>query len=342
MTLTAPYGQNNYMGEYANDAACLTFIQAQKWDSTKNGSGNPENGMWYYNTTDHLIHEYRNGAWLTEFNTNGAELILSDGEGFYADSDYVYAKSKGGVVARLYDADASADIRVGQLQLQYYSLLPAYNVWAKMKAALIGTTESAMYIEDYLKLTSGTHINEFSTDGTLAGNSDLAVPTEKAVKTYADLAIKKTESIQVAAFRTHVANGASYASVYCSPRIVMPSADADASCFLSFHIPSWFPTGKVKVRIKFYVSSGGTYSVGWYAACYTNGTAITTIAYNVLNNDTSKDFIGASANIVYLNAVTITDADIVPGSTFTLQITSDASNARELHILDAWIEPDFT
>ena len=27
-------------------------------------------------------------------------------------------------------------------------------------------------------------INEFSTDGTLGGNSDLAVPTEKAIKTY--------------------------------------------------------------------------------------------------------------------------------------------------------------
>ena len=33
-------------------------------------------------------------------------------------------------------------------------------------------------------LVSGTSINEFSTDGTLAGDSDNAVPTEKAVKTY--------------------------------------------------------------------------------------------------------------------------------------------------------------
>tara|TARA_B100000282_G_scaffold116903_1_gene83131 strand:+ start:1944 stop:3737 length:1794 start_codon:yes stop_codon:yes gene_type:complete len=35
-----------------------------------------------------------------------------------------------------------------------------------------------------VKLENGTRIDEFSTDGTLAGNSDLAVPTEKAVKTY--------------------------------------------------------------------------------------------------------------------------------------------------------------
>lgn len=35
-------------------------------------------------------------------------------------------------------------------------------------------------------LSSGTTINELSVDGTLAGNSDDAVPTEKAVKTYVD------------------------------------------------------------------------------------------------------------------------------------------------------------
>ena len=35
-------------------------------------------------------------------------------------------------------------------------------------------------------LFNGTGINEFSTDGTLAGDSDDAVPTEKAVKTYVD------------------------------------------------------------------------------------------------------------------------------------------------------------
>jgi len=37
-----------------------------------------------------------------------------------------------------------------------------------------------------LTLVSGEAINEFSSDGTLAGDSDLAVPTEKAVKTYID------------------------------------------------------------------------------------------------------------------------------------------------------------
>jgi len=36
---------------------------------------------------------------------------------------------------------------------------------------------------------SGATINEFSTDGTMAGNSDAAVPTEKAVRTYVASAV---------------------------------------------------------------------------------------------------------------------------------------------------------
>lgn len=42
-------------------------------------------------------------------------------------------------------------------------------------------------LADSLTLNSGTDwINEFSKDGTLVGNSDKAIPTEKAIKTYVD------------------------------------------------------------------------------------------------------------------------------------------------------------
>jgi hypothetical protein len=46
-------------------------------------------------------------------------------------------------------------------------------------------------IQDVLGLTLqyGTNINEFSIDGTLSGNSDDVIPTEKAVKTYVDNAV---------------------------------------------------------------------------------------------------------------------------------------------------------
>lgn len=45
------------------------------------------------------------------------------------------------------------------------------------------------YVGGTLILASGTSVNEFSIDGTLAGASDDAAPTEKAVKTYADTKI---------------------------------------------------------------------------------------------------------------------------------------------------------
>jgi hypothetical protein len=44
-----------------------------------------------------------------------------------------------------------------------------------------GTTAS-----NAIKLATGSAVNEFSIDATLADNSDLAIPTEKAVKTYVD------------------------------------------------------------------------------------------------------------------------------------------------------------
>ena len=47
-----------------------------------------------------------------------------------------------------------------------------------------------------LTAESGTNVNEFSIDGTLAGNSDDALPTEKAVKTYVDAQISASDSLQ--------------------------------------------------------------------------------------------------------------------------------------------------
>jgi len=52
-----------------------------------------------------------------------------------------------------------------------------------------GLTQRAKIDSEGLTLQLGTSVNEFSTDGTLFGNSDDAVPTEKAVKTYVDTQI---------------------------------------------------------------------------------------------------------------------------------------------------------
>ena len=49
-----------------------------------------------------------------------------------------------------------------------------------------------MQVWSPLYLGTGTGVSEFSIDGTFAGNSDDAVPTEKAAKTYADTKIPKS------------------------------------------------------------------------------------------------------------------------------------------------------
>ena len=50
----------------------------------------------------------------------------------------------------------------------------------------VGDIAGAAIVGTSLTGASGASITEFSTDGTLAGNSDTATPTEKAVKTYVD------------------------------------------------------------------------------------------------------------------------------------------------------------
>ncbi|GAB4192906.1 MAG: hypothetical protein Fur006_37590 [Coleofasciculaceae cyanobacterium] len=49
--------------------------------------------------------------------------------------------------------------------------------------------QAKLEVNGNLKLQQGVAVNEFSNDGTLSNNSDLALPTQKAVKTYVDTEI---------------------------------------------------------------------------------------------------------------------------------------------------------
>lgn len=63
MSLTSPYKQHNYIGEYLNEASALAYIQANKWDSNGDGTGNPQPGMLYFNTTDNRIYVRSGTSW---------------------------------------------------------------------------------------------------------------------------------------------------------------------------------------------------------------------------------------------------------------------------------------
>ncbi|MBD2681496.1 MULTISPECIES: hypothetical protein [Nostoc] len=67
----------------------------------------------------------------------------------------------------------------------------AIKTYADTKALLAGSATqdfqtNNLTVNSNLKLQQGVTVNKISNDGTLAGNSDLAIPTEKAIKTYAD------------------------------------------------------------------------------------------------------------------------------------------------------------
>jgi hypothetical protein len=64
------------------------------------------------------------------------------------------------------------------------------SIWALMNSpGSIGSVNPDTGEFTSLELPTGATINEFSTDGTLADDSDTVVPTERAVKTYVDTAI---------------------------------------------------------------------------------------------------------------------------------------------------------
>jgi hypothetical protein len=73
MPLTRPYGQHNYLGEYANDNEVLQFIRNNKWDTLFDGTGNPHYGMMYYDTTLNTLKLYVPDYWkdmTTSVNTS--------------------------------------------------------------------------------------------------------------------------------------------------------------------------------------------------------------------------------------------------------------------------------
>ncbi len=64
-----------------------------------------------------------------------------------------------------------------------YLAVAVVALWQPTKDALAALQHQSILSQDF---SGGNLVNEFSTDGTLSGDSDLAVPTEKAVKAYAD------------------------------------------------------------------------------------------------------------------------------------------------------------
>ncbi|MBU0599142.1 hypothetical protein KKF61_09245, partial [Patescibacteria group bacterium] len=223
---------------------------------------------------------------------------------------------------------------------------------------------------DFLGFALGTYINEFSIDGALAGNSDDALPTEQAVKTYvathaaiaaahhpapSDTAFAaswdavttiapsknavydrlKQAPRYASATQWEYFNGAVWGVGYGYGIIALPLSDANARFTCIIHIPDDYPgtSGYVKVHYMMSVANQA-YSGLWYISSFTTGEAASS---NILNGSTGYDF-AASTAVWKMQTNSINMAGIAAGETLGIRFDSDALNSTALYIVEAWLQ----
>jgi len=124
----------------------------------------------------------------------GATLVVDLGttsQVFGVDGDSRLELNQTADTAKLYAGasvvvDANPDVQVFGIGTDTYLTI---DQTANTIVVTDNNTNVATFAEAGLTLQAGATIDEFSIDGTLAGDSDTAVPTEQAVKTYVDTAI---------------------------------------------------------------------------------------------------------------------------------------------------------
>jgi hypothetical protein len=115
------------------------------------------------------------GTVLVDNASTGAIQIIARGQ---SGDEYGTAQND------FYIGDGTA----GSKALHFNAVTDASIIWDETKFDLTASPLQTTGVITAGGLTATNTIDEFSTDGTLADNSDSAVPTEKAVKTYVDAA----------------------------------------------------------------------------------------------------------------------------------------------------------
>ncbi len=179
MSFTQPYGQKNYLGEFDSDSACVTFINASKWDTDKDGKGDPEEGMWYTNNTDHVFRAYLNGVWANIGGGGVSDAWRLYGEEITRISDTSFSVTD--------NADAQATFKPGRPMYAVlqeaagnrYLLVTAYSSGTVTVAGMLpaGITDE-VYWADFTRVVQV----DFSVQGALPNSStdDLIADENKA------------------------------------------------------------------------------------------------------------------------------------------------------------------
>lgn len=122
-------------------------------------------------------------------------VILNIGEGTIVSgvfSDIDWGSDTHALKVEINTGGGLIDMGTTQFKTVPYALSSADNQWFKTGNDIENTNTGKVAVNGSLEvgttinLELGTTVNEISIDGTLADNSDDAIPTEKAVKTYVD------------------------------------------------------------------------------------------------------------------------------------------------------------
>jgi hypothetical protein len=107
----------------------------------------------------------------TRYSITGSSVALTAGSPGGRLKNYIYVNSSGTVVD-------STTLPTGQFVM--------LSIADTDDADILRLSDLRIFAPSSIRFSAGTDISEFSTDGTMAGNSDDAVPTEKAVKEFVE------------------------------------------------------------------------------------------------------------------------------------------------------------
>lgn len=175
-----------------------------------------------------------------------------------------------------------------------------------------GGTISGTSASTAIKLATGAAVNEFSTDGAMTGNSDLAVPTEKAVRTYVAVGAAANQTSAASGSRlTNLPTYLATLTITCDGHPIQVSAVA---------------TIYSQVRSADYVASG-------YLAVHRDGTALSgNLGYGHVEWPHTTTSLNFSS---YLN-VKISFVDTPATGTVTYTLTALGDPTSTTYTVTAW------
>ena len=151
-----------------------TALNSKTHNSLSGLQGGDSTNSEYYHLTQSIYENLYSDGTQTGLGSSTGTAITVD-----QDSDVAQATVDQVQVLKL-----TTDEQILGNTTQSYMTLDSTSIYFTLNSTVVGEFTTSGF-----KLESGSYINEFSTDGTLGGNSDTAVPTEKAVKTYVDTSL---------------------------------------------------------------------------------------------------------------------------------------------------------